>query len=113
MTKDTYFDMCDTLGTEPQEDEIPLEVSDLPIEAMQAWYVYERLPAQINEFSGSYLGKDIGYIPTIMDLLNITDDRSVVFQIILIINNVDREVINRKIDQQRNSKGHANGAKRS
>ena len=30
MTKEAYFEMCEMLGSEPLESEIPLELDDFP-----------------------------------------------------------------------------------
>ena len=43
MTKQQYFDMCNQLGTEPLEHEIPVELDDLPLEVQQALLVYRLL----------------------------------------------------------------------
>ena len=103
MTKDTYLDMCYQLGTEPAEEEIPVEIGDLPIEAIQAWQIYERLPSNIDTFSGSYLGKSIEHTPVILDLMDISVDRLVLLNIVALFDRLEKEQINVKISQQRAS----------
>ena len=40
MTKEQYFEMCDMLGTEPDESEMPIEQEDFPYELQQAFQIY-------------------------------------------------------------------------
>ncbi len=53
MTKDQYLAMCEQLGSEPIDSEIPLEYSDLPHEAQQAHEVFHYLPDRLDGFSGT------------------------------------------------------------
>ena len=58
MTKEAYFEMCDMLGSEPIEEEIPLELDDFPELVQQAFVIYGMLSDIWEGMSGSYLGKD-------------------------------------------------------
>ena len=57
MTRDQYFEMCETLNTEPLEEEIPVELEDFPVEVHQAFAVYRLLRDDWDSFNGIYLGK--------------------------------------------------------
>ncbi len=94
MTKETYLDMCEQLGTEPSESEIPVELDDMPMEVEVAYQVYNLLPDKIDSFNGIYYGKALEHTPSILEFLEI-DSRKDIFKIILIIDSLEREEINR------------------
>lgn len=75
MTKDAYYDMCEQLGTEPLDSEVPVEMDDFPFEVQKAWEIYSYLPDKIDTFNGNYFGKAIEHIATLMDLFEVHDKR--------------------------------------
>lgn len=109
MTKETYYDMCEQLGSNPIDEEVPVEISDLPTEAVQAWMVYEKLPGDFDSFSGNYLGKHLEHVPVMLDLLDISVDRLVLFNIINLFDRIEKEEIRAKIEQQRASQSNKKG----
>jgi len=52
--------MCEMLGSEPIESEMPVEISDFPEEVRQAFNIYSLLRDIWEGMSGSYMGKDYG-----------------------------------------------------
>lgn len=58
MTKDAYFEMCEALGTEPVESEIPVDMSDFPLEVTTCFDIYSILKDVWDPMGGNYLGKD-------------------------------------------------------
>jgi hypothetical protein len=58
MTKDTYFEMCEMLGEEPLESEIPLDSSDFPVIIQQSLSIYSLLEDRWDLMNGGYLGKN-------------------------------------------------------
>ena len=58
MTKDAYFEMCEMLGTEPDPEEIPVELDDLPDLIQQALEIYGFLPDRWEGMSATFMGKD-------------------------------------------------------
>jgi hypothetical protein len=46
MTKDMYFEMCDQMGQEPVESEIPLDLNDFPDIVQAAFTIYSILSDQ-------------------------------------------------------------------
>lgn len=58
MTKDAYFEMCEMMGSEPKDEEIPVEFNDLPDLAQQALEIYGFLPDRWEGMSATFLGKD-------------------------------------------------------
>lgn len=95
MTKELYLDMCEQLGNSPIESEIPIELSDLPIEVETAYHVYNLLPDKIDSFNGVYYGKALETCPNMLEFLEI-DSKKDIFKVILIIDSLEREEINRK-----------------
>lgn len=81
MTRDQYFEMCEMLGSEPRDDEIPVELSDMPLEVQEAYRVYTLLNDNWEGMSGTYLGKNMAGLKDIMDILDI-DDRLTALTII-------------------------------
>lgn len=95
MTKEAYLSMCEQLNSEPKEEEIPVDFTDLPLEVEQAYHVYNILPAKIDSFNGVYYGKALEYAPEIMKFLEI-DSRKDVFKVVLIIDALEQKEINKK-----------------
>ena len=58
MTKQQYFDMCDMLGSEPLDEEIPVELEDLPELVQTAFIIYETLRDEWDYMGGNYIGKN-------------------------------------------------------
>lgn len=91
MTKEQYLAMCEQLGAEPIDSEIPIEFSDLPHEAQQAREVFEYLPDRIDGFSGTYFGKDLTGIGDIMRILKVQDEYHTLYFLRIIIGEVVRQ----------------------
>ena len=71
MTKEAYFEMCEMLGSEPVDEEIPLELDDFPWLVQQAFVIYGMLSDIWEGMSGSYLGKDYSLLFNLFDLYGI------------------------------------------
>lgn len=97
MTKEQYFNMCEQLGTEPLEHEIPVELEDLPLEVQQALFVYRMLRDEWEGFNGLYLGKS--YIG-LTEILHYTEvdlqDQKIILTLIKIIDSIRGNIINEK-----------------
>lgn len=74
MTKDAYFDMCEMLGSEPIEEEIPVERGDFPVEVQEAIEVYYRLRDEWDTMSGTYMGKSYVGLRDILDIMEIPQE---------------------------------------
>ena len=70
MTKDQYFEMCEMMGTEPIEEEIPMELEDLPVEVQETMRIYAQLQDNWDYMGGNYIGKNY---TGLMDILNILE----------------------------------------
>jgi hypothetical protein len=95
MTKEAYLDMCEQLGSQPQEKEIPVMLEDMPIDIELAYNVYNLLPDKIDSFNGVYYGKELDKAPLMLEFLEIQSKKDI-FKIIIIIDSLEREEINRR-----------------
>ena len=86
MTKDAYFEMCEALGSEPNEEEIPVEYADLCIDVQEALGIYYKLRDEWDTMNGNYMGKNYGGILDIFTILEVpVEDHKTVFDLISII----------------------------
>lgn len=90
--------MCRMLKTEPKEEEIPVDRSDLFEDTQLIFSLYDKLPMKWDGFSGQYLGKDVGLLPVLFKEFNIPKCiRLYCWDIIPIIDNFVAEDIAKKI----------------
>ena len=88
MTKDQYYEMCEMLGSEPLESEIPIEYDDLPLEVQDALRIYNNLTDNWDYMGGNYIGKNLGSLRFILEIYEIEkEDQRSVYELIL---NIDR-----------------------
>jgi hypothetical protein len=89
--------MCEQLGTEPIDSEIPVEVDDLPLEVQQALLAYRMLRDEWEGFNGLYLGKS--YIG-LTEILHYTEtdpqDHKVIVTLIQLIDSIRGNILNEK-----------------
>ncbi len=99
MSKDAYFDMCDQLGEEPIEEEIPLDSSDFPYLVQLSFLVYSKLRDIWDPMGGKYLGKDYALVFKLFDLYQIEDqeERLLAMDFLRQIDNVRTTIISEKI----------------
>jgi hypothetical protein len=86
MNADQYIEMCEQMGWEIDEDQIPKDPSELPLEAQYALILLNSLPDNWEGMSGSWMGKDYSGLSAIMDIYNI-DDRKTVFELLKVAEN--------------------------
>ena len=83
MTKAAYYEMCEALGTDPAESEIPVEYDDLALDVQQALGIYQKLRDEWDTMNGNYLGKSYAGIMDIFNILNVpAEDRRLMFDLI-------------------------------
>ncbi len=71
MTKDQYFEMCEALGSEPIDEEIPIEIGDFPQEVITSFNLYYSLRDMWDSMGGGYLGKDTSTLFNYFELYDI------------------------------------------
>ena len=102
MTKETYFEMCEQLGTEPIEDEIPVEPDDFPYEVQQAFTVYRMLRDEWEGMNGLYLGKSLTGLAEILQACDIDpEDYKNILMLVQLIDGVRQEEINTRRDSKK------------
>ncbi len=101
MTKSTYFEMCEMLGSEPVESEIPVEFDDFPIEVQQAFSAYRMLRDEWDTIGGNYLGKSLIGIKDVLEAIEIDpDEQKFIVMLIRIIDDVRSDEINKLKNQK-------------
>ena len=99
MTKDSYFEMCEMLGEEPIEAEIPLELSDLPEIVQQCFVMYGVLSDRWDSMGGNYLGKDYSILFNLFDIYQVSDpsEKLLSLEFLQHVDNVRSKLISDKI----------------
>lgn len=83
MTKQKYLEMCEALGSEPIEEEFPVEYEDMLLDVQEALDIYGKLKDEWDTMNGEYLGKNYSGIRDIFEMLEIPkEDRKTLFQLI-------------------------------
>jgi len=77
--------MCEQLGTEPKDEEIPVGFEDFPYEVQEALQIFYILPDIWDGMSGTYMGKDYTLLKYLMEDIFEVSDRKQTMQIILIM----------------------------
>jgi hypothetical protein len=97
MSKESYFEMCEMLGNEPIEAEIPVDFDDFPMELQQAMIVYRMLRDEWEGFNGLYLGKSFLGLTEIFEYTQIShDDRKLILMLIRLIDSIRGDQINKR-----------------
>jgi len=72
MTRERYFMMCEQLGKEPIDDEIPPDWEDFPEIVVDALSVFSMLGDRMYPDIG-FVGKDFTNLPLYMDIYGVKD----------------------------------------
>lgn len=100
--------MCEQMGWEPKEDDVPVELHTLPLECQHAIILLQALPDNWNSMSGVWLGKDYSGLLAIMDIYGI-EDRREVFELL----QVAEAELAKFYEQKRKEQESLNKAKRA
>ena len=94
MTKAQYFELCEALGSEPLEEEIPPEFEDLPDLLQLSFSIYETLRDDWDYMGGNYIGKSLLHLFEVLKLHNVPEDEYLlVYKIIVKIDNERRNIL--------------------
>lgn len=97
MTRQRYLDMCQELGNEPIESEIPFDFEDFPPDVQDSIVIYGYLKDNWEYMGGNYIGKDLTNLFHLFDLFEIEQtSRKLVFQIIRHLDTIRQKLINNK-----------------
>lgn len=74
------------MGSEPVDEEIPVDYTDLCVDVQQALEIYYKLKDEWDTMNGEYMGKSYAGILDIFTILEVpVEDRKTVFELIGII----------------------------
>lgn len=89
MTKAMYYEMCEALGNEPTESEIPVELDDFPLEIQEILELYKFLKDEWETMNGVYLGKNFTGIKEVFDIFEIDiRDRKFYMSMLYIVDSI-------------------------
>lgn len=97
MTKYQYFEMCEQMGMDPKEDEIPVEFEDLLLEVQEALTVYNYLQDNWDYMNGNYIGKNLIGFKDVLEIVGIdTDYHRNVYDIVMTVDRIRQRLISAK-----------------
>ena len=89
-----YFEICEQMGSEPIEEEIPVDMEDFPIEIQQVLNIYFKLRDEWDGMSGSYMGKSYAGLGDILDIHGIEKaDKEYVLDWLTVIDRIRSKII--------------------
>jgi len=77
MNLNQYLAMCEQMGWEPDENQMPISASELSLDSQLALVLLESLPDNWEGMGGTWLGKDYSGLLAIMEIYEIENRRSV------------------------------------
>ena len=77
MDTEQYFQMCEQMGWEPKEEELPKDPAYLSYNVQCTLVLYNALPDKWEGMSGSWMGKDYSGLMDIMNIYEIDNKREV------------------------------------
>lgn len=94
MTKETYFEMCEMMGSEPVKEEIPVEYDDLLVDVQEALSIYSKLRDEWDTMNGNYRGKSYAGISDIFNILEVpNEDRKTLFNLLGVIDGIRSAIL--------------------
>jgi hypothetical protein len=84
MTQEQYFAMCEQMGWEPRDEEIPLDLSSLSYDSQIAMILFNLLSDRIEGMSGTWLGKEFSSLETFMNIYEVENRRDILDYIMII-----------------------------
>ena len=100
ISLDTYLDICEQKGIEPDPDEMPPTMGDYPPEVQVAFLLHDLLPDRWDGMSGSYFGKDMSALDLLLETWEVEDKRTTIF-FIKKIEAYNSKQINEKLRRKR------------
>lgn len=99
MTKDAYYEMCESMDIEPTEEDIPLELQDFPDLVQNVIIIYSKLTDTWDTMGGKFLGKDYSLVFDLFKLYGISrrDEKLLSMDLLAVIDNTRMKVINDKV----------------
>jgi len=77
-TLEQYLQICEEMGVEPKEGEIPVNPTlDFSPEAQQAFYLYHILPDIVDGMTGTWYGKNFSGIGDLLNIYSVENKKDV------------------------------------
>jgi len=92
--------LCEQQGVEPDPNQMPPTMGDFPYEVQVAFLLHDLLPDRWDGMSGSYFGKDLSALGTLLDTWEIEDKKSAIYWI-KHIESKNSEKINGRLERKR------------
>ena len=83
MTTEQYLMMCEQMGWEPEEDQMPKTADHLSHDIQVALLLYQILPDKVDSMGGLWLGKDFSGLGDIMEIYGVHKDIDI-FELLLV-----------------------------
>ena len=100
VSLDTYLDICEQKGIEPDPDEMPPTMGEYPSEVQVAFLLHDLLPDRWDGMSGSYFGKDMSALDLLLETWEVEDRKTTIF-FIKQIESYNSKQINEKLKRKR------------
>lgn len=81
MTKEVYYEMCEALGEEVNEEDVPFDIDDFPFLVQQCFQVYNLLTDNWDTMGGNYLGKDYALVFDLFQVYDVTESAEILLSI--------------------------------
>ena len=81
MNLEQYLDMCEQMGWEPKEEDLPIEIESLSYNAQCALVLFNSLPDIVEGMSGTWMGKNYSGLIDIMNIFSM-DNKKEVFNLL-------------------------------
>ncbi len=82
------------MGNEPIDEEIPVELEDLPAEVQESVIIYNYLQDNWDHMNGNYLGKNLAGFLDIMQIMDVDEaDHKSVFKMVMHIDKIRAKII--------------------
>lgn len=103
MTQSAYYEMCEALGSEPVESEIPIEYEELPGLVQEAITIYSFLSDRWEGMSGTFLGKDYTIVFELFNTFGVEiAERQLLLRFMSSIDRIRGELISQKQKEKQN-----------
>jgi len=97
MSRQSYLEMCQQLGSEPIEEEIPTELDDLTAQSQEVIEIFNYFPDKWGSMGG-YEGKELTNFPVIFKLYEVPEDKWLLYLDLLgILIEEQIKIVNQKI----------------
>lgn len=82
MSKEQYLLMCEEMGWEPKDEEMPIDAESLSYNSQVALRLFNILPDRVEGMAGTWLGKEFSCLETFMNIYEV-EDRQEVLELII------------------------------